>query len=117
MLAIFEKLKTSSGLIKSSEAIFIATASTIIASNALKSSPLSLFAVMTPIWAPMTDEIIRTRARTASRANVVVAWSIVTKAVMNMIWNKEVFSILRFLRRVFFDFFVYPIPIEDCLKY
>ena len=80
-----EILKISLGSTSKSSAILVATPKTIIARSALISSPLNLLAANTPNCAPITEAIIRKNAKTASTANVVVAWSNVTRAVTNII--------------------------------
>ena len=85
-----EILKISLGSTSKSNAILVATPNTIIARSALISSPRNLLAANTPTWAPITDEIIRKNARTASTAKVVVACNNVTSAVTKIIWNNEV---------------------------
>ena len=82
-----DKLNISSGGTRRSNAIFTATTKTITANSALISSPLSLFAANTPNCAPITEEIIKKKARIASTAKVVVVCNRVMIAVIKMIWN------------------------------
>ena len=65
-------MNNSSGGTRRSNAIFTATTNTITANKALISSPLNLLAANTPICAPITEDIIRKKARIASTAKVVV---------------------------------------------